>query len=82
MGFLDAVKGLFQSDVVQGALDSTGLADQVGSHLGEGVAIAETVGVDPGQLTEAVPGGDVLAEDVLAAGASIDQMGMPDPPRP
>ena len=82
MGFMDAVRGLYQSDAVQGVLESTGLADHVGSHLGEGTAIVESVGVDPAQVTEMVSGGEVLPSGVGAAVEGIEQLGGPEPPVP
>ncbi len=54
MGLFDAVKGLFGGDGLQGILESTGLSDHVEGFLGEGSALAESVGVDLGQVTESL----------------------------
>lgn len=61
MGILDAIKGLLAGDGVSGILESTGLSEHVDGLLGEGSAIAETVGVDLGQMTESL-GSDGIAE--------------------
>lgn len=83
MGFMDAIKGLFGSDVVQGALGSTPLGelgDQLGSQLGDGAAAVEAAGVDVTQLTDAVPGSELLPTDLGAAVEGIDPTGPADPP--
>lgn len=57
MGFMDAVKGLFQSDLVQGALGSTPVGDlgeQLASPLGDAASGIEAVGAEVGQVGEAV----------------------------
>jgi hypothetical protein len=54
MGLLDAVKGLFSGEGLSGVLESTGLGDHVEGLLGEGTAIAENLGLDLGQATEAL----------------------------
>jgi hypothetical protein len=57
MGLFDAIKGVFSGDGVQGILESTGLGEHVEGLLGQGSALAENVGVDPGQVAESLPGG-------------------------
>jgi len=67
MGILDALKGVFESDLVQGALESTPIGDlgeQVGSRLGDAAGAAESVGIDAGQMTEMVPGAEALSTDL------------------
>ena len=54
MGLFDAIKGLLGGDAIQGVLESTGLDEQVGGLLGEGSAVAESFGVDVGQMTESL----------------------------
>jgi hypothetical protein len=61
MGLFDAIKGLLGGDAIQGVLESTGLDEQVGGLLGEGSAVAESFGVDVGQVTESL-GVDGIAE--------------------
>jgi hypothetical protein len=70
MGILDAIKGLLAGDGLSGVLESTGLSEHVDGLLGDGSAIAETVGEDLGQVTEslglegiaeALPGDGILA---------------------
>jgi hypothetical protein len=61
MGLFDAIKGLLGGDTLQGVLESTGLDEQVGGLLGEGSAVAESFGVDLGQMTESL-GADGIAE--------------------
>ncbi len=63
MGLLDAIKGLLGGDALQGVLESTGLDEQVGGLLGEGSAVAESFGVDVGQMTESL-GIDGVAESL------------------
>ena len=61
MGLLDMVKGLFGGDIVQNALESTGLNEHVEGFLGEGTAVAESLGVDADQAVETLGGvGEVL----------------------
>jgi hypothetical protein len=82
MGFMDALKGLFGSEVVQGALGSTPLGelgDQLGAQLGDGAAAVEAAGVDVAQLTDAVPGSELLPADLGAALDGIDPTGTADP---
>jgi hypothetical protein len=57
MGLLDMVKGLLGGETAQGLLEATGLGDHVEGLIGEGGAIAESAGVDVGQVTESLPGG-------------------------
>ena len=68
MGLLDMVKGLLGSETAQNLLESTGLSEHVEGFIGEGGAVAESMGVDVGQVaesagvdvgqvTEALPGG-------------------------
>jgi hypothetical protein len=94
MGILDAVKGLFESNVVQGALESTGLGDHLGA-IGEQVpvsdlagtelaGVADLAGADVGQVADLVPT-DVLPGEVLPAGdiADVaDGIGLPGAPAP
>ena len=63
MGLFDAIKGLLGGDAIQGVLESTGLDEHVGGLLGEGSAVAESFGVDVGQMTESL-GVDGIAESV------------------
>jgi hypothetical protein len=57
MGLLDMVKGLLGGETAQGLLDATGLGEHVEGLIGEGGAIAESAGVDVGQVAESLPGG-------------------------
>ena len=61
MGLFDAIKGLLGGDGLQGVLESTGLGEQVERLLGEGSTLAESFGVDLGQMTESL-GADGVAE--------------------
>lgn len=59
MGLFDAIKGLFSGeglsgDGLSGLLESTGLGEHVEGLLGEGTAMAENLGLDLGQATEAL----------------------------
>ena len=54
MGILDMIKGLLAGDGLGGVLESTGLSEHVDGLLGDGSALAETVGVDLGQMTESL----------------------------
>ena len=85
MGFMDAVKGLFQSDLVQGALGSTpvgDLSEQLGAQVGDVAAGVEAVGVDPAQLTEVVPGAEALPADLGALADDVGQLGPDGLPLP
>jgi uncharacterized protein YidB (DUF937 family) len=66
MGLFDTIRGLFGGDGLQGILESTGLGDHVEGFLGEGSALAESFGVDLGQVTESL-GVDGVA-DALPGG--------------
>jgi len=54
MGILDTIKGLFSGEGLGGILESTGVGDHLDGLLGEGSAIADSVGVDVGQATESL----------------------------
>ena len=66
MGIIDAIKGLLGGEGLQGALESTGLAEHAEGLLGQGSALAEDFGIDLGQATEAL-GVDSVA-DALPGG--------------
>ena len=66
MGLFYAIKGLISGDGLSGVLESTGPGEHVEGLLGEGSALAENLGFDLGQasealgldgLTESLPGG-------------------------
>lgn len=61
MSILDAIKGVFSGEGLSGILESAGLGEHVDGLLGEGSAIAESAGVDLGQVTETL-GVDGVAE--------------------
>lgn len=85
MGIIDAVKGLFQSDLVQGALGSTPIGDlgeQLGTQVGDVAAGVEAVGADVGQVAEAVPGIEALPTDLGAVADGVGQLGPDGLPLP
>ena len=57
MGILDIVKGLLGGETLQNALEPTGLNEHVEGLLGQGTAVAESLGVDVDQVTETIGGG-------------------------
>lgn len=61
MGLFDAIKGLFGGDGLQGILESTGMGEHVEGLVGESTALAESFGVDLGQVTESL-GVDGIAD--------------------
>jgi len=56
MGLFDMLKGLVGGETIQNALESTGLGEHVEGFLGDGGGIAESLGVDLGQVTETITG--------------------------
>ncbi len=76
MGIIDAIKGLLSGDGVSSILESTGVGEHLDGLLGEGSAIADTVGVDLGQATESV-GLDGVVESLPGEGipGSTDPLG-------
>lgn len=81
MGLLDMVKGLFSGDIVQNALESTGLNEHVGGFLGEGTAVAESLGVDTDQAAETLGGvGEVLPGGVGEVVQGATEGALPDSP--
>lgn len=84
MGVLEAIKGLLGGDGIQGVLESTGVAEHVEGLVGEGSAIAETVGVDVGGVTESL-GVDGLTDSLPGGlGDVVDGLadGVPEAPAP
>ena len=78
MGLLDMVKGLLGSETAQNLLESTGLGEHVEGLIGEGGAVAESVGVDVGQAAESM-GVDVGAvTDSLPGGIGDAVQGVTD----
>lgn len=85
MGFIDAVKGLFQSELVQGAIGSTPVGDlgeQLGAQVGDVAAGVEAVGAEAGQLTEVVPGVEALPADLGVVADGVGQLGPDGLPLP
>lgn len=65
MGLMDMVKGLIGGEAVQNVLESTGLNEHVEGFLGEGTAVAESLGVDVDQAAEAIGGvGEILPDEI------------------
>ncbi len=63
MGLFDAIRGLLAGDGLQGVVESTGLGEHVDGLLGDGSALADSVGIDLGQATESL-GLDGIAESL------------------
>lgn len=81
MGLLDMVKGLFGSDIVQNALESTGLNEHVEGFLGEGTAVAESLGVDADQAVETLGGvSEVLPDGFGEVVQGATEGALPDTP--
>lgn len=81
MGLLDMVKGLFGSDIVQNALESTGLNEHVEGILGEGTAVAESVGVGADQAVETLGGvGEMLPGGLGEVAQGVTEGSLPDIP--
>jgi len=81
MGLLDMVKGLFSGDIVQNALESTGLSEHVEGLVGEGTAVAESLGVDPDQALETMGGvGEALPDGIGEVVQGAAEGALPDPP--
>ncbi len=80
MGLLDMVKGLLGGETAQNLLESTGLSEHVEGLIGDGGAVAESMGVDVGQaaesmgvdvgaVTDSLPGGIGDAVEGVTEGA-------------
>ncbi|MCU0267943.1 MAG: hypothetical protein MUF83_04775 [Acidimicrobiales bacterium] len=83
MGLLDMVKGLIGGETVQNALESTGLTEQVGGLLGEGAAVAESLGGGVDQAAETIGGvGEVVPGDLGEVVQVATDVGLPDLPVP
>jgi len=54
VGILEMVKGLFGGEIVQNALESTGLNEHLEGFVGEGTAAAESLGVEAHQAVETI----------------------------
>lgn len=67
MGFLDMIKGVLGGEGIQSALESTGLADHVGSVMSEGSAAVDAFGSDIGAGAEALGGMEGLPADLGSA---------------
>jgi hypothetical protein len=81
VGLLDMVKGLFGGDIVQNALESTGLNEHVEGLLGEGTAVAEALGVDADQAVETFGGvGEMLPDGLGEAVQGATEGALPDTP--
>jgi Ethanolamine utilization protein EutJ (predicted chaperonin) len=75
------VKGLFGGDIVQNALESTGLNEHVEGFLGEGTAVAESLGVDADQAVETLGGvGEVLPDGLGEVVQGATEGTLPDTP--
>lgn len=75
------VKGLFSGDIVQNALESTGLNEHVEGLLGEGTAVAESLGVDPDQAVETLGGvGETLPNGFSEVVQGAAEGALPDSP--
>ncbi len=81
MGLLDTVKGLLGGDIVQNALESTGLNEHVEGFLGEGTAVAESLGVDADQAVETVGGvGEMLPDSFGEVVQGVTEGALPETP--
>jgi hypothetical protein len=81
VGLLDMVKGLFGSDIVQNTLESTGLNEHVEGFLGEGTAVAESLGVDADQAVETLGGvSEVLPDGFGEVVQGATEGALPDTP--
>lgn len=84
MRVLEAIKGLLGGDGIDGVLESTGVAENLEGLVGDGSALADTVGVDLGQLTETL-GVDGVTESLPGGlGDALDGVreGGPEVPSP
>lgn len=78
MGLLDMVKGLLGGETAQNLLESTGLSEHLEGFIGEGGAVAESMGVDVGQAAESL-GVDVgQVTDSLPGGIGDAVQGVTD----
>lgn len=80
MGFVDMVKGLLGGDVAQSALEATGLNEHVEGFLGEGTAVAESLGGEVDQAADTIGSvGDSLPGGAGEAVQGVAE-GLPDTP--
>lgn len=76
MGIIDAIKGLLSGEGLSSILESTGVGEHLDGLLGDGSEVADTVGLDLGQVTESL-GLDGAVESLPGEGipGSTDRIG-------